>query len=226
MYIMPADIPATNILGGCIAEYKNIWSKEKINNYIDSIEKVSSDESLGINFVPAGLIGNMNNTIRTNSHLGLSVYANENEVMREINNDFHLTLNSGVSWYMKQFISGDPIYFSEPFNVLKYKGGEKYDAHYDGSTGTARSVSAILYLNDNYEGGELEFVNFNIKIKPVAGTLYLFPSNYAYSHIAHPVQSGTKYAIVTWMHDRILGQDGRNPFLQDTEHQGHNHSHE
>ena len=65
-----------------------------------------------------------------------------------------------------------------------------------------RSVSAICYLNDDYEGGELEFVNFKLKIKPQAGMMILFPSNFAYMHIAHPVTSGTKYAMVTWIRDR------------------------
>jgi predicted 2-oxoglutarate/Fe(II)-dependent dioxygenase YbiX len=65
-----------------------------------------------------------------------------------------------------------------------------------------RVVSAILYLNDDYEGGHLEFPNFGIKIKPQAGMLILFPSNYAYTHAAHPVTKGTKYALVTWIRDR------------------------
>jgi hypothetical protein len=34
--------------------------------------------------------------------------------------------------------------------------------------------------------------------------LILFPSNYAYSHIAHPITNGTKYAMVTWIKDREL----------------------
>jgi predicted 2-oxoglutarate/Fe(II)-dependent dioxygenase YbiX len=61
-----------------------------------------------------------------------------------------------------------------------------------------------VYLNDDYEGGEVEFVNFGIKIKPQPGMLLLFPSTYPYAHIAHPVTSGVKYAIVTWIHDRPL----------------------
>jgi predicted 2-oxoglutarate/Fe(II)-dependent dioxygenase YbiX len=60
----------------------------------------------------------------------------------------------------------------------------------------------LIYLNDDYEGGEIEFVNFDIKIKPKAGTLIMFPSNYPYSHIAHPVISGTKYAVSTFLHER------------------------
>jgi predicted 2-oxoglutarate/Fe(II)-dependent dioxygenase YbiX len=62
----------------------------------------------------------------------------------------------------------------------------------------------LLYLNDDYSGGELEFRNFQLKISPKKGMLLLFPSNFAYAHIAHPVTSGTKYAFVTWLHDRPI----------------------
>jgi predicted 2-oxoglutarate/Fe(II)-dependent dioxygenase YbiX len=94
--------------------------------------------------------------------------------------------------------------YHENYNVLRYRTGQEYKPHSDGSTGSGRAISAICYWNDDYEGGEIEFPNFNIKIKPEPGMLLLFPSNYPYKHIAHPVIEGTKYAIVTWIHDRPL----------------------
>jgi hypothetical protein len=39
----------------------------------------------------------------------------------------------------------------------------------------------------------------NIKIKPKAGDLFVFPSNFMYPHRAMPVNSGTKYSIVTML---------------------------
>jgi predicted 2-oxoglutarate/Fe(II)-dependent dioxygenase YbiX len=57
----------------------------------------------------------------------------------------------------------------------------------------------VGYLNDDYEGGELFFDKLNLKIKPQAGDLYLFPSSYIYSHAAMPVTDGTKYSIVTML---------------------------
>ena len=86
--------------------------------------------------------------------------------------------------------------------MIKYNVGDAYPKHYDGPTRLGRHISAILYLNDDYEGGELYFPLFDITIKPMKGMLILFPSNYAYQHEALPVTAGTKYAIVTWMHDR------------------------
>jgi predicted 2-oxoglutarate/Fe(II)-dependent dioxygenase YbiX len=105
--------------------------------------------------------------------------------------------------YAKKYGTDEGLWH-EHYNMLRYRGGQEYKAHYDGSTATGRSLSAIVYLNNNYEGGHVEFTNFGVKIKPEPGMLLLFPSNYAYTHIAHPVTEGTKYAIVTWLHDRPL----------------------
>jgi predicted 2-oxoglutarate/Fe(II)-dependent dioxygenase YbiX len=104
----------------------------------------------------------------------------------------------------KQRYGIEENFWHENYNMLRYRGGQEYKAHYDGATFDGRSVSAIVYLNDDYSGGEVEFTNFQVKIKPQKGMLLLFPSNYAYTHIAHPVTSGTKYALVTWIHDRPL----------------------
>jgi predicted 2-oxoglutarate/Fe(II)-dependent dioxygenase YbiX len=115
----------------------------------------------------------------------------------------YFLLAASLAPYIDKYqISGE--FMHEYYNVLKYSSGQKYDAHYDGSTADGRSISAIVYLNDEYIGGEIEFVNFGIKIKPEPGMLILFPSNYAYKHIAHPIVDGTKYAIVTWIKDRWI----------------------
>jgi len=58
----------------------------------------------------------------------------------------------------------------------------------------SRDISSTLYYNDNYKGGEIFFVNQDLKIKPTAGSLLLFPSNENYIHEVLPVDSGTRYS--------------------------------
>lgn len=87
---------------------------------------------------------------------------------------------------------------SEGWQLLKYGKDNHFVKHYDDSKQYPRTVSMSYYLNDNYEGGEIEFPNFNLKIKPVADQMIMFPSNYVYTHTVHPVISGTRYAIVGW----------------------------
>lgn len=87
----------------------------------------------------------------------------------------------------------------DSYQILKYGVGQKFGRHVDDHWRYHRRVSLTWYANDSYEGGEIEFDQFDLKIKPEKGTLLLFPSTYAYSHIVHPVTSGTRYAVVQWM---------------------------
>lgn len=227
MYIFPGKIDPTGVIAGCIAEFKNVWSEEKVDRYIEGIALLSNDEKSKVKFERAITTGYLTRDLRTNSTLSLSKNAEDDLFMREINNDFHVTINSALTWYREYFGIAQGLYINEGFNILKYESSERYGAHYDGGTSGGRSVSPILYLNDDYVGGELEFVNYNIKIKPTKGSLYLFPSNYAYRHIAHPVESGTKYAIVTWVHDRPLDEISQSQLYfdprQTSEYNSHGH---
>ena len=90
------------------------------------------------------------------------------------------------------------------FELLRYGPGQRYTEHTDSMPGSPtvygqRLLSAILYLNDDYEGGELHFPRQGLTYNPKAGSLVLFPSNFCYPHASRPVRRGTKYAVVTWL---------------------------
>lgn len=87
---------------------------------------------------------------------------------------------------------------SEGWQLLKYGKDNHFINHYDDSKQWPRTLSMSFYLNDDYEGGEIEFPRFNLKIKPRANQMIMFPSNYVYNHSVHPVISGTRYAVVAW----------------------------
>ena len=57
-----------------------------------------------------------------------------------------------------------------------------------------RNISSITYLNDDYEGGETEFIDR--VIKPVSGKTLVFPSLFLYPHRGCPVKSGIKKILV------------------------------
>jgi predicted 2-oxoglutarate/Fe(II)-dependent dioxygenase YbiX len=86
----------------------------------------------------------------------------------------------------------------EGWRLLKYSGGGEYHSHYDHSPANSRIVSLVAFLEEPEEGGELEFPFFKVKIKPEIGDVVVFPSNFPYVHIAHPVTAGTKCSLVTW----------------------------
>ncbi len=53
----------------------------------------------------------------------------------------------------------------------------------------------LLYINDDYEGGELDFRDHDISIKPVAGQLITFPGGFNNIHQVLPVKGSTRHTI-------------------------------
>ena len=90
-------------------------------------------------------------------------------------------------------------------NLLRYTEGGHYKFHVDHGTTTPRSLSFILLLNNDYEGGELEFKEMNeenndeiVKIENKSGRVIIWPSNFMYHHRVTPLTKGTRYSVVCW----------------------------
>jgi len=58
---------------------------------------------------------------------------------------------------------------------------------------------SILYWNDDFEGGELSYVNLGIDYKPVAGDLVFHPGTIEYTHGVKDVTSGIRYSSTTFI---------------------------
>lgn len=93
----------------------------------------------------------------------------------------------------------------------EYDMGDFYLPHVDSQTVIAQDgmtaafrktssadVSSVLYLNDNFIGGELEFCFTGRKVQPKAGRLLLFYGGWHNAHQVHPIQLGKRYCIVNW----------------------------
>ena len=202
--LFPGELTPDVCVAGCINIYENVWPDP--HRTIQLAEQECADKNSGVYWERAGTIGSgPNQDMRTNQLLAVSHLADltNNIILQNIHNQLYITLLASTNPYSAKF-GIQESFFHEGYSLLKYSGGQEYKSHYDGTTDIGRIISAIVYLNDDFEGGELEFPNFELKIKPQAGMLVLFPSNFAYSHIAHPVTEGTKYALVTWIKDRPL----------------------
>lgn len=101
---------------------------------------------------------------------------------------------------------------SEVPQLLCYGVGGHYQPHIDGEgMWTApdqtqlwrktvdRDLSMVLYLNNEFEGGDFVFPDLHIRIRPESGLLVCFPSNRYYRHGVEPVTKGNRYSMVTWM---------------------------
>ena len=97
----------------------------------------------------------------------------------------------------------------EPVQFLGYPPGGHYKGHNDGESFNyetrqwercmPRDISFLFYLNDQYGGGELEFGDLGLTIKPKKGMMIAFPSYKEYVHKVHPVTWGHRYTLVSWV---------------------------
>jgi|688.fasta_scaffold23176_7 predicted 2-oxoglutarate/Fe(II)-dependent dioxygenase YbiX len=93
--------------------------------------------------------------------------------------------------------------YRKPALVRWRAGGHTPEPHADKQNidGTPKlgmedlDVSAVMYLNDDYEGGELVFPQHNMRFKPGRGSLIFFPGDDAYIHYVDHVKTGTRWAI-------------------------------
>lgn len=202
--LFPGTLSPDTTVGGCIDIFENVWPN--CNETIRAVEQECSNPNSGIYWERAETmnLGPFQNH-RTNQLMPVTHLADiaENKILQNIHNQMNLLLLAATNSYAQRYAINEG-FWHEGYSLLKYSNGQEYKAHYDGGTSAGRVISALIYLNSNYEGGHLEFPNFKIKIKPEPGMMILFPSNFAYRHIAHPVTSGTKYTLVTWIKDRQM----------------------
>ena len=113
---------------------------------------------------------------------------------------------------------GFDIKAAETMQLTRYRKGGFYSFHRDGMGdklsvydipentfmhGHVRKLSMTLLLNEDYEGGELQFASYakqQCKISApefnLSGSIIVFPSGM--EHRVAPVTKGIRYSLVTW----------------------------
>lgn len=104
--------------------------------------------------------------------------------------------------------TGRRIDWYEEAELLRYAPGGYYLHHSDAylfdpehkgwRKVVDRDISVLIYVNDGYQGGELEFKRLSYTVRPREGLLVWFPSDVRYEHMAKPLRSGRRYVLVSW----------------------------
>lgn len=114
--------------------------------------------------------------------------------------------------------------FQEPPNILHYERGQHYGPHYDfvrvdevsGLQGELtswgqRRATALVYLNDDYEGGETNFPRLGWSYKGKTGDALLFwnlseagEREELSLHAGSPVTRGTKIILSQWIREKVV----------------------
>ena len=157
------------------------------------------------NFQEAKVGGNENKTdfsIRKTYTLPLSNLDNSFSIVHW-SNLLHYYFNSGLKKYRLDANVLDYDYRDIcNIEILKYENTGFYTWHVDHFADIPRTMSCILLLNNDYEGGNLCFRNpdgsgeWEIEVRP--NRMIIWPSNFLYPHSVKPVTKGIRYSVVAW----------------------------
>ena len=116
------------------------------------------------------------------------------------------TIKLGFEKIIQKYSDDFPLFSVQKttdFRINRYSKGGFMSSHVDnihhshGQQYGYPQVSALLYLNDDYEGGEFKVADK--LIYPEAGSGIIFPSNFMFPHGAEVVTKGTRWSVVTWL---------------------------
>ena len=180
--------------GSFIFEFNDSLSKDKCDEIIKRFEN-SSDQHY------QGRIG-QNLKEDTSIKKSTDMVISGKDEWKDIDELLFTSLAKALSRVKKQF-----EFFNGPFKDVGYavqrtKPGEYYHWHVDSGSHqlSDRQLVAIWYLNDiEGPGGETEFLNQAIKIKPETGKLILFPPFWTHEHRGVKLQKSVKYIATTWV---------------------------
>jgi len=145
----------------------------------------------------------------------LDIYNNEpkwskinNLLINELQYNCTKYVENCYEFFRNKSIDYRPLSFNHldiiALQIQKYiKKEGKYIYHHDGSIDyknqSKRVLTYLWYLNTVNEGGETEILG-NIKIKPVAGKLLLFPACWTFPHSGLTPISNDKYILTGWLY--------------------------
>jgi prolyl 4-hydroxylase len=106
--------------------------------------------------------------------------------------------------------SGTDYGCGEPLHVLRYRPGQQYRPHHDALAEAPaekrRFATALIYLNDAYEGGETHFPEVGVTVRGAVGDMLIFHNltgdkqpDPRMTHAGLPVIRGEKWLATRWI---------------------------
>eukprot|EP00850_Spirogloea_muscicola_P018039 SM000161S02421 [mRNA] locus=s161:108820:109965:+ [translate_table: standard] len=102
----------------------------------------------------------------------------------------------------------DSLYEPE-LQLVRYEEHEQYKAHFDRNSAASHSALAtvLIYLNDDYCGGQTQFPAIDLVVTPVKGKAVVWRTQFDKAgkpdkkaeHAGLPVTCGKKYILTQWV---------------------------
>jgi len=186
-------------LGTCISLYDDVFYWLDADKFIKDLHKETESDWSELNWGGSSVGNGQATAYRSSlscSLIPLMKPYPETELSKFFTDKIRTPIEMVTEDYRSEFLI--PTAFHEAYQLLKYMEGSEYRPHWDHAPDNRRVYSMVSFLSTPEEGGQLEFPYFDLTIEAKCGRVVVFPSNFPYIHIAHPVTAGIKYSLVTW----------------------------
>lgn len=158
-------------------------------------------------YVNDGKTGAVLDLSRTNSAMSFFPLDNDLVIQR---------INKKIATFVKR-----PVAYGEPLSTLHYTPGQTYQDHYDYfnpdysahvphlETGGQRVTTFLIYLNDDFDGGETYFPKLDWKYKGKTGEAVVFDNVRGNGdlindslHAGLPTKAGEKWLLSKWLKNK------------------------
>lgn len=139
-------------------------------------------------------------------------------IYNNINKDVGILLydiRQRIKKELESFYKSDIPIYPDMLQLVKWPEGYEQEPHHDdmkGYPGTEwfhhRKYGSVVYLNDDYEGGETYYPQHNMSIKPKSGSLAMHPGDYKYLHGVTQIKNNTRYTLAGFWTDEEEYFDG------------------
>ena len=94
--------------------------------------------------------------------------------------------------YPEQFKPFEP----QMSHIARFEPGWGMHEHFDASR--PNDIATLIYINNDYVGGDIYFPEYEISHKPEPGDLLVFPDNPDYIHGVKAISEGIRYTTPRW----------------------------
>ena len=100
------------------------------------------------------------------------------------------------SFVLNNYNSKFDHFINEKTHIAKFVEGKGMHEHFDASR--PNDIATLIYLNNDYDGGDIYFPKYEISFKPEPGDLLCFPDNPSFVHGVKPIIRGTRFTLPRW----------------------------
>jgi hypothetical protein len=170
---------------------ENFLTKEETSSILDFAKTIKEWESGGSDFWDDRSLNAITIYNNVDKEIGLLLYNIREKVGKQIQESFH----------------PDRKVYPDLFQIVRWFPGQEQHPHADDMTNgdeeaakmfQHRHYGSIIYLNNDYEGGETYYPNYNVSITPQPGMLAVHPGDPDHLHGVTEIKNNIRYTLASF----------------------------